>query len=224
MNQLRRPPALIIFDCDGVLVDSEFITNRVFCAMLGELGLEVSLDEMFETCVGRTMPYCYEVVTRMLGRPVPTHFDDELNRRTTVALKRELKPVAGVESVLDALDARAVPYCVASSGTHEKMRTTLSITGLWPRFAGKLYSVTEVAHAKPAPDVYLHAANRQGAPADRCYVVEDSPTGVRAGVAAGMTVFGYAGHTPPGRLLQSGAHQIIDEMRCLPTLWFNGHA
>jgi HAD superfamily hydrolase (TIGR01509 family) len=206
---------LVIFDCDGVLVDSELITNRVLAQMLNELGIAVSLEDMFERFVGRSMPQCLEIVTKLLGRPVPQHFVEEYMTRNATALKAELKAVSDIETVLAGL---RIPYCVASSGTHEKMHTTLGITGLLPHFRGKMYSVTEVAQSKPFPDVFLHAARQQGVlPAD-CAVIEDTPTGVRAGVAAGMTVFGYCGLTPKRRLTEVGAHHTFEHMRDLPGL------
>ena len=215
MNENRF--GLVIFDCDGVLVDSELITNRVFAGMLNELGIAVTLDVMFERFVGRSMPQCLELITEMLGHPVPQHFVEEYQARSTTALKSELKAVPDIETVLTAM---RVPYCVASSGTHEKMQTTLGLTGLLPQFRGKMYSVTEVARSKPFPDVFLYAARQQGiAPAD-CAVIEDTPTGVRAGVAAGMTVFGYCALTPKQRLIEAGAHHTFERMRELPGLIF----
>ena len=206
---------LVIFDCDGVLVDSELITNRVFAQMLNELGIAISLEDMFERFVGRSMPQCLEIVAKLLGRPAPQHFVEEYQTRSATALKAELKAVPDIETVLAAM---RTPYCVASSGTHEKMQTTLGLTGLLPHFRGKMYSVTEVAQSKPFPDVFLYAARRQGVmPAD-CAVIEDTPTGVRAGVAAGMTVFGYCGHTPKQRLIEAGAHHTFERMRDLPGL------
>src|SRR5690606_23654356 len=116
------------------------------------------------------------------------------------------------------LDRITLPRCVASSGDHEKMRFTLGITGLWSRFEGRIFSVTEVKNPKPAPDVFLYAASRCGvAPAD-CAVVEDTPTGVAAAVAAGMTVLGYSALTPAHRLLAAGAHHVFDRMSDLPGL------
>jgi HAD superfamily hydrolase (TIGR01509 family) len=200
---------LVIFDCDGVLVDSELITNRVFVRLLNELGLELSLEDMFERFVGRSMPQCLEIITKLLGRPVPLGFVEEYQRQSAIALKAELKAVPDIQT---ALAAMRIPYCVASSGTHEKMQTTLGVTGLLPQFRGKMYSVTEVAQSKPFPDVFLHAARQQGVlPAD-CAVIEDTPTGVRAGVAAGMTVFGYCALTPKHRLLEAGAHHTFERM------------
>jgi HAD superfamily hydrolase (TIGR01509 family) len=208
---------LVIFDCDGVLVDSELITNRVFAQMLNELGIAISLEDIFERFVGRSMPQCLEILAKLLGRPVPQHFVEEYQTRSATALKAELKAVPDIEMVLAAM---RVPYCVASSGTHEKMHTTLSVTGLLPQFRGKMYSVTEVAQSKPFPDVFLHAARQHGvSPAD-CAVIEDTPTGVKAGVAAGMTVFGYCALTPKQRLIEAGAHHTFERMRDLPSLIF----
>jgi HAD superfamily hydrolase (TIGR01509 family) len=211
----RNRFGLVIFDCDGVLVDSELITNRVFVRLLNELGLDLSLEDMFERFVGRSMPQCLEIITKLLGRPVPPGFVEEYQKRSATALKAELKAVPDIEMVLAAMQ---IPYCVASSGTHEKMQNTLGITGLLPQFRGKIYSVTEVARSKPFPDVFLHAARQQGVMPGDCAVIEDTPTGVRAGVAAGMTVFGYCALTPKQRLLEAGAHHTFERMRDLSGL------
>jgi HAD superfamily hydrolase (TIGR01509 family) len=208
---------LVIFDCDGVLVDSELITNRVFAQMLNELGIAVTLDDMFEQFMGRSMPQCLELITKLLGGPVPGHFVEEYRTRSATALRSELKAVPDIDTVLAAI---RIPYCVASSGTHDKIHTTLGITGLLPQFRGKMYSVTEVARSKPFPDVFLHAARRQGVVPAECAVIEDTPTGVRAGVAAGMTVFGYCALTPKQRLIEAGAHHTFEQMRDLPGLIF----
>ena len=208
----------MIFDCDGVLVDSEMITNRVFARMLAELGITMTLDDLFERFVGRSMTHCRTLIAELLQRPVPDAFLADFRARTTAALQAELEAVAGIEGVLDALTAAGVPFCVASSGSHEKMRLTLGITGLLPRFEGRMFSVTEVPHAKPAPDVFLFAARRCGADPSACCVVEDTPTGVEAGVAAGMRVYGYCGLTPASRLTHAGAHVVFDEMKRLPAL------
>ena len=212
---IKKCFGLVIFDCDGVLVDSELITNRVFAQMLNELGIAVTLEDMFERFVGRSMPQCLELITMLLGRPVPEHFVEEYQTRSATALRSELQAVPDIETVLAAI---RIPYCVASSGTHEKMQTTLGITGLLPQFRGKMYSVTEVAQSKPFPDVFLHAARQQGVVPAECAVIEDTPTGVRAGVAAGMTVFGYSAVTPKLRLIEAGAHHTFERMRDLPGL------
>jgi HAD superfamily hydrolase (TIGR01509 family) len=211
----RQRFELLIFDCDGVLVDSELITNRVFVGMLNELGLALTLEDMFERFVGRSMPQCLSMIKELLCHEVPEEFVAEFRVRIAPALKSELKAVPGIESVLESVK---LPYCVASSGTHDKMQLTLGLTGLLPKFQGKMFSVTEVAHPKPFPDVFLHAAKQSGVAASACAVIEDTPTGVQAGVAAGMTVFGFCAHTPRHRLLEAGAHHTFEKMRDLPRL------
>ena len=211
----QRLYQLVIFDCDGVLVDSERITNRVFAEALGELGLAFTLEDMYEHFMGRSMAQCLDKITELLGRPPPADFVTIYRARSTRALEAEVTPVHGIERALAQI---AIPWCVASSGAHDKMRLTLGRTGLLPHFEGKLFSVTEVARAKPAPDVFLHAASHCGvAPAD-CAVVEDTPTGVAAAVAAGMTVLGFAALTPRDRLRAAGAHCVFDDMAELPAL------
>jgi HAD superfamily hydrolase (TIGR01509 family) len=201
---------LVIFDCDGVLVDSERITNEVFRAMLNELGLALTLEGMFERFVGRSMPQCMTLIAQMRGEPAPETFLAELRERVGTALRDNVKPIAGIEEVLSAL---TIPYCVASSGEHDKIRLTLGATGLLARFEGRIFSVADVEHPKPAPDVFLLAAQTLGATPTRCVVIEDTPTGVRAAVAAGMHAIGVAAHTPAPRLIDAGAHQIATSMR-----------
>jgi len=210
-------PELVIFDCDGVLVDSELISNRVFAAVLHELGLRVTLEFMFESFVGRSMQHCWAEVGRMLGREVPPAVREQFQQRQMAALQAEVKAVQGVEDVLDSL---RVPYCVASSGSHAKMATTLGTTGLLPRFGERIFSATQVAHGKPAPDIFLYAAKCCGVEPRACAVIEDSAAGVAAGVAAGMTVFGYCAFTPMSRLRAAGAQFTFDAMAKLPALLF----
>jgi HAD superfamily hydrolase (TIGR01509 family) len=208
---------LVIFDCDGVLVDSELITNRVFAALLGELGLPVTLEFVFDNFVGRSMQHCWEQVGGMLGKEIPAHWQYEFQLRTTAALEAEVQAVHGIEAVLDSLE---VPYCVASSGSHAKMATTLGATGLLPRFSGRIFSAVDVARGKPAPDIFLRAAGSCGVQPRECAVIEDSPAGVTAGVAAGMTVYGYCARTPERRLLEAGAHYTFNNMAKLHALLF----
>ena len=215
-----KPDQLVIFDCDGVLVDSEPITNRVFAQMLGELGIPITLEDMYERFVGQSMAKCCELIAGMLGRPVPEGFVEEYRARSDEALDSDLKAVPGIEAALDELDSIGVPYCVASNGTQEKMRTTLGITGLLARFEGKLFSVTDVVRGKPAPDLFLHAAGSYGVTPSSCCVVEDTPTGVAAALAAGMIVYGYCALTPEHQLLEAGAHYTFIDMLRLPELMF----
>jgi HAD superfamily hydrolase (TIGR01509 family) len=125
-----------------------------------------------------------------LGRRLPASWEEPFRHLYRQAFEAELEPVAGVVAALDAI---AIPTCVASSGTHEKIRFTLGLTGLYERFAGRIFSVSDVARGKPAPDLFLHAAARMGVPPAQCAVVEDSRYGVEAARAAGMRAFGYAG-------------------------------
>ena len=206
---------LIIFDCDGVLVDSERITNTVFAQMLNELGLNLTLEDMFNKFVGNSMTTCLEMIQGMLGKSIPKTFVGEYKVRTKKALESELQAVEGIK---DALDRLNLPYCVASSGDREKMQTTLGITNLLSYFEDKLFSVTEVANGKPHPDIFLYAAEKMGFKPEKCVVVEDTPIGVKGGVAAGMTVFGYAKLMKPEKLTAAGAHIIFDEMKLLPEL------
>jgi HAD superfamily hydrolase (TIGR01509 family) len=211
MNDLE----LVIFDCDGVLVDSERIANQVFCVMLNDLGLPLSLQDMFERFVGLSMNQCVELITDLHGRAPPSTFVDELRQRIASALRDQVRPIPGIEATLAAL---SIPCCVASSGDHEKIKLTLGATGLLSRFEGKIFSVVDVAKPKPAPDVFLFAARQFGVSPSACAVIEDTPTGVRAAVAAGMRVFGFAANTPAHRLIEAGAHCVFSDMMQLPEL------
>jgi HAD superfamily hydrolase (TIGR01509 family) len=209
---------LVIFDCDGVLVDSEPISNRVFTEMLNEIGVRTTPDEAMRDFVGRSMASCMAIVAERLGGPAPADFEARVQARTFEAFRAgALEAVPGVAAALDALDAAGVPTCVASSGEHAKMRTTLGLTGLLPRLDGRLFSATEVPRGKPHPDLFLHAARRMGAEPSRCAVIEDSPVGARAGAAAGMTVFGFAARTDPALLAETGAI-VFDDMTRLAAL------
>ncbi len=205
-------PGAVIFDCDGVLVDSEGLMNREFRTMLGEIGLTYTAEETTRTFMGRSMKSCLQIVETQLGRAVPDDFLAVLDQRAYAVFARDLKPVDGIEAVLDSLDRAAIPYAVASSGSHEKMRTTLGITGLLPRLSGRITSATEVAHGKPAPDVFLLAAERLNtAPAD-CVVIEDSLLGIEAARAAGMRVIGYAAMVSADAMRSAGATHVIERM------------
>jgi HAD superfamily hydrolase (TIGR01509 family) len=205
---------LVIFDCDGVLVDSEPIGNRVLAALLTEIGLPTSYEESVRDYLGRSVASCLEIIESRLGRSVPEDFAEVLSRRTSEAFRGELQGVPGIERALDGI---ALPICVASSGPQEKMRLTLGLTGLLPRFEGRMFSATDVESGKPSPDLFLHAAASLGASVDRCAVVEDSVLGVRAGRAAGMTVFGFAARSDPHALAAAGA-RVFRDMAVLPDL------
>jgi HAD superfamily hydrolase (TIGR01509 family) len=208
---------LIIFDCDGVLVDSERVANEVFARVLDEVcGLKFTLDDMFDTFVGHSRAQCLQKIENMIGEPPPAELDLRYQRDINEALERTVQAIDGIEIVLGSL---SLPYCVASSGSHDKMKMTLGKTELMHFFDGNIFSTSEVERGKPHPDIYLHAARSMGIddPA-RCAVVEDSPIGVTGAVAAGMQVFGFAELMPAERLHQAGAHRVFERMPDLPSL------
>ena len=202
---------LIIFDCDGVLVDSEPIANAVFARVLEEeCGLRFSLEEMFDRFVGRSQAQCLQIVEELTGEIPPSGIADRYRREIDLELANSVGAVNGIEAVLQNI---GLPYCVASSGSYDKMRTTLGKTGLAKYFNDNIFSSSEVAHGKPHPDIYLYAAKSMGVTEPtRCLVIEDSPVGVQGAIAAGMTVFGYAELMNANKLLAAGAHLIFDKM------------
>jgi HAD superfamily hydrolase (TIGR01509 family) len=213
---LKKGVALVIFDCDGVLIDSEPIANRVFMEQLETVGLSMPLEDVMRTFVGRTRDGCIELAGRMLGRPLPEEFGRRWDQALYEALEREVKPVAGIPELLRGM---TLPYCVASNGERERMQRALRAAGLLPFVHDRLFTASDVAHPKPAPDLFLHAAKTMGVEPARCAVVEDTATGVKAGVAAGMKVFGYAGaaHADREALQREGA-TVFDSMKSLPAL------
>lgn len=208
---------LVIFDCDGVLVDTERLAIRIEQAALAELGWELSAEELAERFVGCTDGHFEREVARQIGRPIPASWRTQVNARYREAFRTELAAVDGVVDALDALEA--IPAtCVASNGSHDKMRTTLGITGLRDRFAGRIFSAYDVAEGKPAPDLFLHAAEQMGHSPERCVVVEDSTNGVAAARAAGMHVYAYAGGLIPAERLAGPGTTVFAHMRELPEL------
>jgi HAD superfamily hydrolase (TIGR01509 family) len=206
---------LVIFDCDGVLVDSEPIAVRIDVEMLAEVGVTMSEEEVIERYVGRSPEVMVAETEARLGRPVPEGWFDGGEARIRRAYATELQPVPGIA---EALEAIADPVCVASSSAQENIRYKLELTGLYQRFAGHIFSATEVANGKPAPDLFLHAASRMGVAPDECVVVEDSRYGVQAARAAGMDVFGFAGGLTPPDVLEGPRTVVFDDMRKLPEL------
>ncbi|HZG07232.1 MAG TPA: HAD family hydrolase [Streptomyces sp.] len=208
---------LVIFDNDGVLVDSEPISNRILAAYLTELGHPTTYEDSIRDYMGAAMHRIHDLILERSGQRLPDDFDDVFHGRVFDAFRRDLRPVAGVDEVLEGLEAEGVPYCVASSGSHERIRVALKTTGLYERFGEKrIFSSQDVGRGKPAPDLFLHAAEVMGVPAGRCVVVEDSPLGVQAAVAAGMDVYGFTAMTPPGKL--SRATALFSTMGELPAL------
>ena len=206
---------LVIFDCDGVLVDSEWIAVRIDAVVLERLGWPLSEAEIIERFVGRSEAYMTGEIERAIGRPLPAGWEGEFTPLYREALEAELTPVDGVVAALDRI---STPTCVASSSTHERLHFTLGLTGLLERFEGRIFSSTDVVHGKPAPDLFLHAAAALGADPARCAVVEDSFYGVEAARAAGMQAFGYAGGLTPAERLAGPATVVFDQMHELPAL------
>lgn len=205
--------SLVIFDCDGVLVDSERLSIEVDRQVLAELGWDLTFEEIVDRFVGRSHEFFMAEVTRHLGRPLPPGWEEATTPRYRQAFAASLQPVDGI---VEALDEIALPTCVASSGTHEKMAFTLGLTGLLDRFEGRLFSATEVARGKPAPDLFLHAAREMGHDPAVCVVVEDSLHGVAAARAAGMRVVGYSGGVIASDRLRERGAEVIADMRDLP--------
>jgi len=211
---------LIIFDCDGVLVDSEVLASRAVADALAAIGHPVSPESLTERFAGMSNKDMYAALERERGAALPADFDAEMNRLAGALFERELRPMRGLESALTAL---AEPLCVASSSTPAMLAWKLAWTGLAPRFGDAVFSTAEVARGKPAPDVFLHAAERMGAAPARALVIEDSPLGIAAAKAAGMTTFGFTGgsHCRAGhgeRLAAAGADLVFAEMSELPKL------
>lgn len=206
---------LVIFDCDGVVVDSERISHDVFGAFMRSLGANLSQEEMHERFLGRRLAECLAVVAELTGRPVPPEALERYIAERDRVLREQVVPIPGIREVLEGL---ATPYCLASSGGHDKMRITLGVTNLLPLFEGRIFSANDVARGKPAPDIFLRAAEHMNAAPDRTVVIEDSINGVLGGRAAGMTVFGFAGLTPADKLAAAGAARTFTEMRALPAL------
>ncbi|ARF80914.1 HAD family hydrolase [Kitasatospora aureofaciens] len=213
-----EPIELVIFDCDGVLVDSEVIAVRVLVQLGEEFGWPLTEAEAIERFVGRSEAANHAMVAERFDEETATLFDKRFRELHAEAVDAGLTPVDGLPEVLDALETLALPTCVASSGTHEKMRHTLGRTGLYGRFEGRIFSATEVGRGKPAPDLFLHAARRMGVDPARCLVVEDSGPGVQAARAAGMRALGYAGGVTAAERLAGPGTVVFDDMRELPGL------
>ncbi|MFJ4080467.1 HAD family hydrolase [Streptomyces iakyrus] len=202
---------LVIFDNDGVLVDSEPISNRLLAAYLTELGHPTSYEESIRDYMGSAMHRIHELVLQRTGQRLPESFDDVFHARVFAAFEQELVAVVGASGVLEKLAADGVPYCVASSGSHERIRVGHRTTGLDQWFdEERIFSSQDVGRGKPAPDLFLYAAERMGVSPERCVVVEDSPLGVQAAVAAEMDVYGFTAMTPAEKL--AGASRLFSDM------------
>lgn len=203
---------LVIFDCDGVLVDSETLGNRVLIEFVAEFGLKLEIEEAILLFRGCKMADCVAVIEQKLGKKMPSDFVTQLRTRTAKAFEHELLSIEGIEAALDKID---LPICVASSGPIEKIELALRVTNLLPRFAGSIFSSYQIGSWKPEPDLFLFAAKTMGFEPQFCTVVEDSILGVRAGIPAGMRVLWYTAQSEA--TLVDGAI-IFQSMNQLPLL------
>lgn len=208
---------LVIFDCDGVLVDTEPLAIEVRVSVLKRAGWALTADEIVDRFLGRSHAYVVSEVEAKVGPVAARSAEDEFRRECEILFRERLRPIASIAEALAALSARGdLQTCVASSGGHDKMRLTLGLTGLWPQFEGRIFSAEDVTRGKPAPDLFELAAATLGFPVDRCVVVEDSPAGVEGALAAGMKVVGYAGGVTSPSALEGDGVTVIDVMTELP--------
>lgn len=214
---------LVIFDCDGVLVDSERIAVRVQREVLGDMGWTLDDAEIVDLFIGRGAAAIGAIVDERLGTGSGAHWHEVFHRRHREEVDAGLPLVDGITDALDAILPQ-IATCVASGGDHAKMRHTLGNTGLYPLFEGRIFSSTEVALGKPAPDVFLYAASRMGVDPAACVVIEDSMYGVQAARAAGMRAYGYTGGLTAADRLAGPDTVLFDDMRELPGLLGFGHA
>ncbi|NRD20974.1 HAD family hydrolase [Winogradskyella eckloniae] len=181
----------VIFDCDGVLVDSEPIGNQVMVDMANELGAQINLDYAYQHFKGNSFHKCVNHISELIDSELPTHFESEYRRRSFEKFKSEIKPVEGVLDVVKNLN---LPFCVASSGPENKIQLNLELTGLWPYFKAHVFSCYGVQKWKPDPAVFLWAAKTMGFQPEECVVIEDSIIGVNAAINGGFDVFGFTAH------------------------------
>jgi HAD superfamily hydrolase (TIGR01509 family) len=211
-----HPPKLVIFDCDGVLVDSEPLSLDVLVRVLGNAGVDMDAEEATERFLGKSLKTMSDILHEEYGLAVDDHFLEEMRLDLYQRFRRELQPVAGIADALDELD---IARCVASSSQMERIRLSLTITGLIDRLEPHLFSAPMVENGKPAPDLFLYAAEKMQTPPENCIVIEDSPAGIEAAQAAGMRVFAFAGasHAKSERhlatLQQLEPDVLFDDMR-----------
>jgi HAD superfamily hydrolase (TIGR01509 family) len=210
------PWQLVVFDNDGVIVDSEPLAERAMSETISAAGYPMSPEECGEVFRGMTLAGTRQLVEHRSGRPLPADFEEKYTARLFEQFEERLHPVPGIEAVLDRLEAAGTPYCLASSGRRERVRFALATVGLLERFGDRWWGADDVVAGKPAPDLFLLAAREMGAAPQSCVVVEDAEVGVRAARAAGMTVLGFAARTPAQKL--AGADYVFSDMAELPGL------
>jgi HAD superfamily hydrolase (TIGR01509 family) len=209
------PECLVLFDCDGVLVDSERLAVAIDVRAIGALGWPITEAEVIELFLGRSEADIFAMVQQHIGRTLPPDWDESWTAEFRRVFEEELEAVPGVTEAIKAIAAEGFQTCVASSGSTEKMCRTLGKTGLWDFFEGRIYSAAQVGRGKPEPDLFLYAAEQAGIRPSRCVVVEDSRYGVAAARAAGMKVIGFAGGITPAAQLVA-ADVVLTDMSDLP--------
>lgn len=200
---------LLIFDCDGVLVDSETITNALMIEMLKPHRIVLTKEEYVQKYVGLTIESCLSQLSKEYGVVFPEAFTTEYHRMSLELLRKNVKEVEGVRCLIERLE---IPFCVASNSADSKVKLMLEATNLHRYFSGKIFSSTHVSKPKPAPDVYLIAAKANNIRPEYCSVIEDTPTGIKAAKAAGMYVHGFQGLFPASVLTAAGADMVFDHM------------
>lgn len=215
---------LIIFDCDGVLVDSERLIVKLEAQICQERGWALTEDDVIRKFVGLSDDAMRARLSELVGEELADDWDAEYTDRYRTALAEHVEAVPGVAAAIAAIEHAGIATCVASSGSHQKMALTLGRTGLLGRFEGRIFSSTDpaVERGKPAPDLFLHAAARMGIEPHRCAVIEDSPFGLVAALAAGMTPFGFTGSVMPAHRLALEGATIFESMADLPQLLTGG--
>jgi HAD superfamily hydrolase (TIGR01509 family) len=214
------PLSLVIFDCDGVLIDSETICAAAHAEALQRLGIPLGYDDLIRRFTGVPDRAMYAVIEREFCCALPADYDEKVSRAIRARFATDLRALPGVHEAVAAID---LPVCVASSAAHDKLKFALSVVGLYDRFAPNIFSADEVASGKPAPDLFLHAARRMDADPGHCLVIEDSIAGVTAAVAAGMRVVGFCGAAHcdvahAAALAATGAAAVFADLAQLPAI------
>jgi len=209
---------LVVFDNDGVIVDSEALAERAMSETLTSLGYPMTPEEVGGAFRGSTLARTRRLIEQQSGHPLPPSFEEMMRINIFGLMSKYLQPVPGIEKVLDYLDAEGMPFCLASSGRRDRIRFALETAGLFERFGDRWWGAEDVTEGKPAPDLFLLAARKMGFPPSSCVVVEDAEVGVQAAHAAGMAVLGFAARTPAEML--AGADHIFYDMTELPGLLF----
>lgn len=217
-----RDSILIIFDCDGVLIDSEIIAARVQASLMTKFGVPITSADIARRFAGVPDKAMWASLEREFGVALPLDLPDQYDQALGIAFRDELRPIPGIKEALSTIQRIGLQCCVASSSTPSKLHSTLHQVGLWDYFSPNIFSTTQVARGKPSPDVFLFAAQQMRIKPAKCLVIEDSVAGVLAAHAAGMRVIGYVGGShneqdQSTRLLAAGAFETFDDMANLPT-------